>query len=121
MNTSGEFKMTLSWSFAIAIALSIMLATLPVMISIVQTSSVEKQRKIICSLDGLPVSRTEYYRIAMYYIRNVEPATLNSSYRTPILFFSFVVLFLSSMTFMGTLEESYFRSYSVILGAMHTI
>src|SRR3954453_23731728 len=81
--------MVVNWALTIAVAISAMLAALPVMISIVQTSSVEKQKKIICSLDGMSVSRTEYYRLAMYYINNIEPAALNSSYRMPILFFQF--------------------------------
>src|SRR3954464_11072520 len=98
------------WSIIVSLLISIMLAALPIVISIVQTSSVEKQKRTLCSLNALPVSRTEYYRLAMYYINNVDPASLNKSYRFPILFFSFVVLFLSAMTFFGIYATSYFSN-----------
>ena len=113
--------MSLSPSLAIAILVSFILAMLPVVISFVQMSSVEKQINILASIKNSLVGRTEFYALAEKYFDAMKRTCLQSSYRVPIIFFTTVVLFLSSMTFLGASSTSYFEEYSVILGGMNSI
>jgi hypothetical protein len=101
-----------------SIVISIMMAAVPVMVCLVQTTSKRRQLEKIESISGEPVYRTAYCRVARIALGAISPPTLGGDYVAPMVTFAVVASFSCLLAMAGMSNEAVFDEKSAILGGM---
>ena len=106
-----------SVAFAVYVVISLALACVPILISHVQTTTRDREKAKLESLDGQPVINTMYYQKALAALRAIRPAQINNSdYTVPIIIFWMTLFFGWMFVMAGVFWD--FTVKNVILGGI---
>ncbi len=106
-----------SVAFAVYVVISLALACVPILISHVQTTTRDREKAKLESLEGHSVANTMYYQKALASLWAIRPAQINNSdYTVPIITFWMTLFFGWMFVMAGVFWD--FTVKNVILGGI---
>jgi len=105
----------------VAVLLGLLLALVPVLLCLVQTTARTRQLLKLDSLKGLPGSGTRYFQVAKLAIGSVNPVSLGVDYTLPLITFFVVMLLSCLMLLMSSFALDIFTHPSFLLAGMNLV